>query len=163
VAAPEDLAAFCRATYPRLVGALALYVGDRATGEDLAQEALLRAAQRWESVRAMASPQAWTYRVGINLANSWFRRRRAERAAQARSGGDVAEADAADRVAVRVAVAALPRRTRTALVLRYYLGLPVRDAAAHMNISEDAVRSLTKRALAQLRTQLLQPEEAPRA
>ncbi|MDP9225719.1 MAG: hypothetical protein M3P18_18135 [Actinomycetota bacterium] len=36
----ENLAIFCQAEYPRLVGMLSLYCGDSAVAEDLAQEAV---------------------------------------------------------------------------------------------------------------------------
>ena len=39
------LAELCRREHVRLVGLLSLYTGDRAVGEDLAQEVLLRAHQ----------------------------------------------------------------------------------------------------------------------
>jgi RNA polymerase sigma-70 factor (ECF subfamily) len=67
---------WCRC--PRLVGALALHCGDRGTAEELAQEALARAWQRWTQVQQMQNPSAWIYRVAFNLATSWFRRRAAE-------------------------------------------------------------------------------------
>lgn len=154
-ALPEDqeLAAFCRAEHPTLVGLLALYTGDRAVGEELAQEALIRACEHWGRVRVMDNRRAWLTRVAINLANSWFRRRFAERRANARHGIPAAPAqhDAADVIAVRAAVAALPRRQRTALVLRYYADLPAAQVAAQMGCAEPTVRSLTNRAITTLR------------
>lgn len=150
--------AFCAAQYPRLVGGLTLYVGDHAVAEELAQEALLRAFRRWEHVNRLDAPAAWVWRVGVNLANSHFRRRGAERRARARLDTDGTSPpdspDLAWAVAVRDAIAELPARQRSALILRYYLDLPVEDAARHMEASPDAVRSLTKRAVAALRAQL---------
>ena len=48
-------------------------------------------------------------------------------------------------------LAQLPRRQRTAVVLRYYLGLPDADIAHHLGCREGTVRSLISRALAALR------------
>ncbi|MBW3665176.1 MAG: SigE family RNA polymerase sigma factor [Actinobacteria bacterium] len=130
-AMPEAAAAFCAAEYPRLVGGLALYVGDVHVAEEFAQEALLRACRRWEYVSGLESPGGWTWRVALNLANSAFRRRGAERRAQARRPADATihiDADPAEATAVRRAVAALPQRQRTALVLRY--GRDVRHLGA---------------------------------
>lgn len=45
-AAGAGLAEFCRREHPRLVGALSLYCGDSDVAEELAQEALIRAADR---------------------------------------------------------------------------------------------------------------------
>jgi len=65
--------------------------------------------------------------------------------------------DSAHAVAVRHAVSALPERQRTALILRYYLDLSAEQAAQVMDVSSDAVRSLTKRAVAALREEFTEP------
>jgi DNA-directed RNA polymerase specialized sigma24 family protein len=92
---------------------------------------------------------------GINLANSWLRRRTAERRAHARLAGRATGAhidpDPADAVAIRQAVAALPHRQRTALVLRYYADLPVAEVAALMGCAPGTVKSLTSKALTAVR------------
>lgn len=151
---PADAAAFCAAEYPRLVGALTLYTGDQYLAEELAQEALLRACQRWERVALMESPGGWAWRVALNLAATHFRRRKVARRAreQLRRAAPTShlDADGADAVAVRRAIAALPDRQKTALVLRYFLDLSVEETAERMDASSDAVRSLTKRAVAVL-------------
>ena len=59
---------FCAQVSPRLVGSLTLYCGDRLLAEEIAQEALVRAFERWGRVGAMASPEAWAYRTAFNLA-----------------------------------------------------------------------------------------------
>jgi RNA polymerase sigma-70 factor (sigma-E family) len=156
MAAGHDLAVFCDREYPRLVGALDLYVGDLAVAEEIAQEALVRASQRWSRVSQLDSPGGWTYRVAINLANSWFRRRAAERRARRRLDPTLVhhDPDTADHEAVRTAMAALPERQRTALVLRYYLDLPATEVADRLGTTPGAVRAATKRAIASLRQQL---------
>lgn len=150
-----DPVAFCAAEFPRLTGALGLYVGDRAVAEELAQEALLRACRRWERVSQLDSPGGWTWRVARNLANSHLRRRRAERRARTRLEEDhrptTHDGDTAGRVAVRRAVAELPERQRTVLVMRYFLDRSVQQTGEELGVSQDAVRSLTKRAIATLR------------
>lgn len=155
----DGLEAFCQRTYPKLVGALDLYLGDVHVAEELAQEALVRAAKRWSRVRGLDSPGGWAYRVAMNLAKSWFRRRRAEARAYARIGvTDDAEpdlgADVSDRSSVRAAVGSLPEAQRAAVVCRYYLGMSGPEAAQALGISHDAVRARTKRAIATLREEL---------
>lgn len=79
--------------------------------------------------------------------------------------------DAADVVAIRTAVAALPRRQRTALTLRYFAGLSVTETAADMRCAEGTVKSLCSQAIAGLRLEFLDPvdpvdlpvSEVPRA
>lgn len=68
-------------------------------------------------------------------------------------------------VAVREAIAALPRRQRTALVLRYYADLPVAEVADLMGCPENTVKTLTRRGLQRLGASLQDErlEEAPDA
>jgi RNA polymerase sigma-70 factor (ECF subfamily) len=150
------LEAFCAREWPRLVGALSLHCGDQALAEELAQEALERACRRWASVSAMQHPGAWVHRVAMNLAASRFRRAAAGRRAAVRHGvtpSTVGGPDA-DQLAVRDAVAALPTRARTAVVLRYHLDYSPDEAGEVMGCSGQAVRNLTHRALRTLRSQL---------
>lgn len=153
----EEAEAFCEDYHPTLVGSLALYVGDRLLAEELAQEALLRAFRRWERVARLDSPKGWVWRVAINIANSHFRRRAVARRAQTRLQGSRSESvsppDVAWRVSIVAAVAELPDRQREAVVLRYVHDLSAEEAGARMGASADAVRSLTKRAVATLRAQ----------
>jgi RNA polymerase sigma factor (sigma-70 family) len=142
----------CARVRPRLVGALALHCGDRGVAEELAQEALARAWERWAVVQQARDPAAWCYRVAFNLAASWFRRRAAEARARQRSlPAAPALPDHAKALAVRRAVAALPPRRRTALLLRYYLDLSVADTAEVMGCRPGTVKALCAQAGAALR------------
>src|SRR6476661_2105235 len=76
--APEDIDAVYAKLFPKLVGLLSLYCGDRWVAEEIAQETLSRLWERSARVE-IASPDAWTYRVAMNLSNSWLRRRALER------------------------------------------------------------------------------------
>lgn len=105
----------------------------------------------------MTYPEAWVHRVAINLSSSRGRRVTASWRALLRHGGAPEQhetADLADRVAVREAVAGLPRRLRTALVLRFYLGYSPDEAGRVMDCSGQAVRNLTHRAVRILRKEL---------
>jgi RNA polymerase sigma factor (sigma-70 family) len=147
-----DFSAFCSSHYARLVGALGLHCGDRAVAEELAQEALARVWSHWRTVRELDDPAAWMFRVAINLSNSYFRRKRAERRAHQRGvEGYRDEHDTATALAVRAAVAALPKRKRTALVLRYFLDLPFAEVARLMDAPESTVKSLARRGIEDLR------------
>jgi RNA polymerase sigma-70 factor (sigma-E family) len=154
---PTGVIGFCHRVRPRLVGTLSLLCGDGDAAEELAQETLARVWLRWSRVRELGEPSAtaWTYRVAINLANSWLRRRIAERRVHARlaagATGAHIDPDPADAVAIRRAVAALPRRQRTALVLRYYADLSVAEVAALMGCAPGTVKSLTSKALTAVR------------
>ena len=152
-----DLAAFCDRQFPRLVGSLTLYCGDPHVAEELAQEAIIKTIGSWSKVSQMAAPGAWLHRVAINLANSHYRRRQAESRANARarardvSGGVHFDHDTPDTLAIREAVARLPVRQRTVLVLRYCSDLSGAEGADAMGITPGSVKVQASRALAALR------------
>jgi RNA polymerase sigma-70 factor (sigma-E family) len=168
-----ELADFCRAAWPRLVGSLGLYVGDRGLAEDLAQETLVRVCLHWGRVRAADSPAAWMHRVAFNLAKSHHRRNRTWLRVRTRAVAPDIPIDTDDAtavaIAVRAAVAELPPAQREALVLRYFADLSVRDVALAMGCPENTVKTHTRRALEALRTRGLldtdvaEPEPEPTA
>ena len=145
--------------YPRLVAAVALVSGSRPAAEDAVQEALLRAWERSERGEEIDSLPAWVTTVSLNLARSGLRRVLAERRARARLGRtDPAEHEEADRVDLERALAALPRRQREAVVLRYYLGMDTSEVARVLRVSEGTVKSTLFRARAALARALGVPE-----
>jgi RNA polymerase sigma-70 factor (ECF subfamily) len=152
--------AFVRDIRHPLVGSLALYCGDAGVAEELAQEALAKAWQRWDR---LDDPKAWTYRTAFNLASTWGRRRSAERRANRRAsaGRTPAEVDRADVHAVRAAVAALPDRQRAVIVCRFFLTLDVRETASVLRCAEGTVKAATHQALAALRRSGLIDDPAP--
>jgi RNA polymerase sigma-70 factor (sigma-E family) len=143
---------FCASEWPRLVGLMGLYTGDRDLAEDLAQETLARACRDWAKVVALDSPQAWTSRVAMNLARSHFRRLRVKRRPRPTlRQPEVQIEDAGLRLEVREAVAHLPERQRATLVLRYFADLSVREVADVLGCAEGTVKAQTKDALDSLR------------
>lgn len=133
--------------------------GSRPAAEDAVQEALLRAWERSERGERIDSLPAWVTTVSLNLARSGLRRVLAERRARARlSGADRAEPEDADRIDLERALAALPRRQREAVVLRYYLGMDTREVAQLLHVNEGTVKSTLFRARAALARALGVPE-----
>lgn len=152
----DEAAAYCAEVRPWLVGALSLYCGDSSVAEEIAQDTLARVWDRWSTVRTKSSPEAWTYRVALNLARSHYRRRSAERRAIARTAAGAlrdrtSPLDPTDAIVIRNAVAALPPRQKAALVLRYYSDLPVAETAAVLKCAPGTVKALTSQALTNLR------------
>ena len=144
---------FCNEIRGRLVGSLTVYCGDRLVAEELAQDALVRAWERWDTVGAMASPEAWTYRTAFNLASSRYRRRAAERRARQRL--DTLRPPGTDQPAVdhhvRDAVQALPPRQRAVIACRFFLDLSVEDTASLLECAPGTVKAATSQALSTLR------------
>jgi RNA polymerase sigma factor (sigma-70 family) len=140
------------------VRALALYCGDSLLAEDLAQEALAVALRDWGRIRSLHAREAYVVRIGMNLCNSFIRRRAAERRAYLKtlSAEPVSQndSDQSDAAVVREAVVSLPKRQRTALILRYFLDLSVARTSELMDVSEGTVKACTSNAIANLRTRL---------
>lgn len=154
MSAPEDVNAFCRREWPRLVGSLSLFTGDGDLAQELAQETLARVCRDWHKVSNLDAPGAWAHRVAFNLARSHFRHRAVARRHSARLAAAARndEPDTTTVIAVRNAVALLPTRQRTALVLRYFADLSVADAAEAMRCPEGTVKTLTRQAILALRS-----------
>jgi RNA polymerase sigma-70 factor (sigma-E family) len=152
----QEAETFVRALYPQVRGLLQLHTGDRDLADELTQETLARVWERWSRVSVMASPQGYAYRIALNLARSWFRRRARERRAMARIGpvDAVDEPKTADHLATRAAVLDLPRRQREVVLLRFYAGLNVDETADVLECAPGTVKTHTHRALARLGTQL---------
>jgi RNA polymerase sigma factor (sigma-70 family) len=138
---------------PRVFGQAYRMLQHRAEAEDLTQEALLRlwrAAPGWQTGEARVT--TWLYRVVANLCTDRLRSRRpfadlqaiAEQADPA-PGATRHMQDAARFRAVADALAAMPDRQAQAVALRHLEGLTNPDIAAIMDISVDAVESLTAR------------------
>ena len=143
---------FFRAEYPRTVKALYLLTGSLAEAEDLAQEALARAYERWDRVRAMESPGGYVYRTAVNLNRKRLRRL----AGAARRIFDrPSEADAMAAVDARSEtiqlLMTLPRGQREALVLVEWLGVNSEEAGRLLGIRPASVRSRIHRARILLR------------
>jgi RNA polymerase sigma factor (sigma-70 family) len=151
---PDDVSAFCRREWPRLVGSLSLFTGDGELAQELAQETLARVCRDWRKVSSLDAPGAWAHRVALNLARSHFRHRAVASRHNRRlaAAASVEDPDSATVIAVRLAVARLPVRQRTALVLRYFADLSVAETAEAMRCPEGTVKTLTRQAILALRS-----------
>lgn len=148
---------------PRLVRHLYLATGDLERAQDCAQEAFLRAWRRWDTVGAeTADPVAWVRTVAWRLAVNDWRRSVAHLRALARHGAPPDTPSLSpDAVAVRTAIARLPREQQVTLVLHHVAGLPVREVAQVLDVAEGTVKARLSRARAALAPMLRDDEEVP--
>ncbi len=126
-------------------------LGDRAAAEDIAQEALARALVRWRRVEDHAVP--WVIRVSTNLALD--RLRGSSRSVVRQPPEQIADDDP-ERSALRLTLArelaALPRRQREVVALRYLADLTEVQVAAALGLSQGSVKRHAGRGLAALRS-----------
>jgi RNA polymerase sigma-70 factor (sigma-E family) len=132
-------------------------LGEREDATDVAQEALARAAVRWGSLVRRGDPTPWVVRVAANVALDRLRHRRvaARHAVVPPSSTALPE-----RVDLQRALAALPKRQRDVVVLRYVADLPEADVARALGCSVGTVKTHASRGLAALRAALAVEEDA---
>jgi len=137
---------------------------NRADAEDIAQETFLRVWRRsntWQPGRV--KPTTWLHRIAHNLCIDEFRKRRGETSDDVDA---IADCDITAQVLrgeqqqfVRDAVAALPERQRSAVVLCQLQGWSNKEAAEIMDVSVDAIESLLARGRRGLRKALAAEHE----
>jgi DNA-directed RNA polymerase specialized sigma24 family protein len=155
---PVDFEEWYPRERPKLYASLLVFSGSRELAADAADEALARALQHWRRVRAMESPEGWTYQVAINIVRRTAQRRRLEarllpwlitRAVAPAPAGEVWDL-----------VRSLPDRQRMAVALRYLADLTEPDIATIMGVSRGTVASTLADARRSLADLLVEPDAA---
>jgi RNA polymerase sigma-70 factor (sigma-E family) len=141
-----------------------LLTGDRATAEDVVQDAFLGLYRRWPSLADPGSAVSYLRTSVVNGCRSVHRSRRIAWLRRPPHDPPVWSAEAAaidgeDRREVLAAVAGLPSRQREILALRFYLDMSDSEIAATLKISRGTVSSTVSRALATLASQLSPHQE----
>jgi RNA polymerase sigma-70 factor (ECF subfamily) len=152
----DAFAALVRAAAPEMDAAARLVTRDRELARDAVQEALIRAWRDLPGLRDVARFDAWLRRLVVNASIDELRRRR-RRVVEVTDNlidfperGDayaaLADRDALDRVLSR-----MTPEHRALVVLHYYLGSPVPEAAAALGITQGAAKSRLHRSVLSMR------------
>jgi len=157
---------FVAARLPAVLRFAGVLTGDRRLAEDVVQEVLLKAFERWPDIGQLDSPEQYVRKMVVNEYLSW--RRRSWRLIPGGAGHDVDRRSAPDhaqahveRDALITELGKLPRRQRAVLVLRYYEALPDTAIAELLGCTPGTVRGYASRALAALRIELTRPAPVP--
>jgi RNA polymerase sigma-70 factor (sigma-E family) len=159
--ARRDFEQFIADSTPGLLKTATLLTWDAAEAEDLLQETYLRAAKRWPSVRQMKFPRAYVRTILVNATLAGTRRRsrlgkeldcsddqELTNLGDARSGDPFRNVD--ERSELMSMLAALSRRQRAVLVLRYFEDLSEAETADCLGWPIGTVKSTSSRALDRL-------------
>jgi RNA polymerase sigma factor (sigma-70 family) len=152
-----DLEVVFRADYARVVGVATRVLGSRDEAEDVAQEVFLAFGR--SSVPA-GEATGWLSVAAVHTALNVLRSGRRRAAREEAASDDPITPDVADTVVVleerrrvRAALARLPQRQATALVLRHS-GLSYAEIASALDLSPGSVGTTVRRAESALREEL---------
>lgn len=152
---------------PRVFSLVRNLVRNVAEAEDVTQEVFFKVYSKLDSFREDSAFYTWLYRVAVNTATDHLKKKRQDRAVLVDDLARLPIADEADSPAdgasredlrgeVRKAMARLPEKFRTILVLRELQGLAYEDIARVLKISKGTVESRIFRAREKLK-RLLEP------
>ena len=152
---------------PKLHRYCARMVGSVIDGEDVLQDALIKAVESHATAGAIDNPEGWLFRIAHNTALDFLRRRNRQEAL--RSGEEVDMiADPADAVLSRQIASAslrtfmrLPVAQRASVILMDVLGCSLTEICEVMDFSLPAVKAALHRGRTQLRELADEPDDRP--
>jgi len=152
---------------PKLHRYCARMVGSVIDGEDVLQDALIKAVESFPSAGPIGNPEGWLFRIAHNTALDFLRRRNRQEAL--RSGEEVDMiADPADTLLSRQIASAslrtfmrLPVAQRSSVILMDVLGCSLREVCEVMDFSLPAAKAALHRGRTQLRELADEPDDLP--
>jgi RNA polymerase sigma-70 factor (ECF subfamily) len=142
-------------------------VGSVIDGEDVLQDALIKAVESLASAGAIGNPEGWLFRIAHNTALDFLRRRSRQEALQSGEEVDMI-ADPADALASRQIASAslrtfmrLPVAQRSSVILMDVLGYSLREVCEVMDFSVPAAKAALHRGRTQLRDLAGEPDDRP--
>jgi RNA polymerase sigma-70 factor (ECF subfamily) len=139
--------------------------GSVIDGEDVVQEAILKAIEAWDEGGAIANPEGWLFRIAHNAALDHLRRRARLEAAHSDEEVDMI----ADRTTdIRLATSAsmrtfmrLPVAQRSSIILMDVLGYSLDEIGRVTEQSIAAIKASLHRGRARLAELAQEPDDAP--
>ena len=140
------------AHYRRLVALVAVIADSSGEAEEAVQEAFVRALGF--AGKRVEDPEAWLYRVAVNVVRSrWRKATAARRYADRLARHDVAPSPDLDQHAVLIAaLRQLPFGQREALALHYMADLSIADIAVRIDVPVGTVKARLARGRDALRS-----------
>lgn len=141
-------------------------IGDLQTAEDLTSEVFLRMIEKLPNYSGRSLTfQAWLYQIARNLSIDHYRRMSVRKNVQLvdeypESGDEPLEMIVKELTSEKLyhALVKLPDNQRDVVVMRFVVGMPVREVAQSLHKSENSIKGLQRRALKALRDTLVEWE-----
>jgi RNA polymerase sigma factor (sigma-70 family) len=127
------------------------FSGDSHLAEEVAQETLTRAYERWERVAGHPNPEAWVMNAAWKVSLEIQRRQSRPSAAGVARLAGLGEDLLVERPVLINALTRLTTRQRTVAMARHYFGYDVAETAALLGMTESQVRTATHEATRKLR------------
>ena len=163
-----DIDALLAAMRPRLHRYCARMVGSVIDGEDVLQDALIKAMEALRSVTPVRDPKAWLFRIAHNTALDFLRRRNRQEALRSVEEVEMIAAELDDVESRQIAATSLrtfmrlPVAQRSSVILMDVLGCSLAEVCDIMDFSLPAVKAALHRGRTQLRGFAGEPDDAPR-
>src|SRR4051812_43966293 len=162
-----DIDAFLVALRPKLHRYCARMVGSVIDGEDVLQDALIKAVEAFGAAGPIGNSEGWLFRIAHNTALDFLRRRKRQEALYSVEEVDMM-ADQLDAVTSRQ-IASASLRTfmrlnvtqRSSVILMDVLGYSLQEICAVMDVSLAAAKAALVRGRAQLRKYAEERDDAP--
>jgi RNA polymerase sigma-70 factor (ECF subfamily) len=152
---------------PRLHRYCARMTGSVVDGEDVVQEALVKALEAYAGDTTIGNPEGWLFRVAHNTALDVLRRRARREAVHADEDPEmivdpvvVAEDRQAAAAGLRVFMR-LPVAQRSSVILMDVLGHTIQEVAGIVDATVPAVKAALHRGRARLRELANEPDDRP--
>ena len=167
LAATDDLEPLLLAMRPRLHRYASRMVGSVIDGEDVLQDALIKAVEARPAAGAIRNPEGWLFRITHNTALDFLRRRVRQEALQSAEEVEMM-ADPTDDILSRQIAATslrtfmhLPVAQRASVILADVLGCSLQEACDVMDYSLPAVKAALNRGRTRLRELANEANDAP--
>jgi RNA polymerase sigma-70 factor (ECF subfamily) len=167
VSATDSIERLLVAMRPRLHRYCARMVGSVIDGEDVLQDALIKAVESSASTGPVRNPEGWLFRIAHNTALDFLRRRNRLEALRSREEVDMIP-DQLDAVLSRQIASAslrtfmrLPVAQRSSVILMDVLDCSLQEVCGVMDLSLPAVKAALHRGRTRLREFANEPEDVP--
>jgi RNA polymerase sigma-70 factor, ECF subfamily len=166
--ATDDLEPLLAAMRPRLHRYASRMVGSVIDGEDVLQDALIKAVEARPTAGAIQNPEGWLFRITHNTALDFLRRRSRQEALRSAEEVEMM-ADPTDDILSRQSAATslrtfmhLPVAQRASVILADVLGCSLQEVCDVMDYSLPAVKAVLNRGRTRLRELANEADDAPR-